>query len=146
MSSSSSIICLFIALVWTVVQKAIVFKSLIWFTLQFQWYLYKEIAKRCQGYGIKRLTFKRKYAKRERKVGFVCRPFNKDAKNRFSNATYLPSSLHNLHNRCCFLSDLYQSDICRDIQKIEPLIKQCGSLPWKLYKITKRFQTPEFEK
>ena len=42
-----------------------------------------------------------------------------------------------------FLFDLDQSNICRDIQKIEPLIKQCLPIPQKLYEITKRLRTPE---
>jgi hypothetical protein len=42
-----------------------------------------------------------------------------------------------------FLFDLDQSNICRDIQKIEGLIRKCVPLPQKLYNITKRLQTPE---
>jgi hypothetical protein len=42
-----------------------------------------------------------------------------------------------------FLFDLDQSNICRDIQKIEELIRQCVSIPQKIYPLTKRLQTPE---
>ena len=42
-----------------------------------------------------------------------------------------------------FLFDLDQSNICRDIQKIESLVRQCLPIPQKLYNITKRLQTPE---
>ena len=43
-----------------------------------------------------------------------------------------------------FLFDLDQSNICRrDIQKIEPLIRNCLPIPQKLYNITKRLKTPE---
>ncbi len=42
-----------------------------------------------------------------------------------------------------FLFDLDQSIICRDIQKIESLIRRCVPIPQKLYKITKRLNTPE---
>jgi DDE superfamily endonuclease len=43
-----------------------------------------------------------------------------------------------------FLFDLDQkSNICRDIQKIEGLIRQCVPIPQKIYNITKRLQTPE---
>jgi hypothetical protein len=35
------------------------------------------------------------------------------------------------------------SNICRDIQKIESLIRKCVPIPQKLYKITKRLRTPE---
>ncbi len=36
-----------------------------------------------------------------------------------------------------------QSNICRDIQKIESLIRKCFSIPQKVYNIIKRLQTPE---
>lgn len=43
-----------------------------------------------------------------------------------------------------FLFNLDQSNICRDIQKIESLIRKCIPIPQKLYRITKkRLQTPE---
>ena len=46
-----------------------------------------------------------------------------------------------------FLFDLDQSNICRDIQKIEPLIRNCLPIPQKIYNITKRLKTPnEVEK
>ena len=36
-----------------------------------------------------------------------------------------------------------QSNICRDIQKIERLIRACIPIPQKIYHITKRLKTPE---
>ncbi len=42
-----------------------------------------------------------------------------------------------------FLFDLDQSNICRDIQKIESLIRQCVPIPQKTYQITKRLKTLE---
>ena len=42
-----------------------------------------------------------------------------------------------------FLFNLDQSNICRDIQKIESLIRQCIPIPQKIYNITKRLKTPE---
>jgi len=36
---------------------------------------------------------------------------------------------------------LDQINICRDIQKIEGLIRQCIPIPQKIYKITKRLKT-----
>ena len=42
-----------------------------------------------------------------------------------------------------FLFDLDQSNICRDIQKIEKLIRECVPIPQKMYPITKRLKTPE---
>ena len=40
-----------------------------------------------------------------------------------------------------FLFDLDQSNICRDIQKIEKLIRNCLPIPQKIYNITKRLKT-----
>src|SRR6476660_1153080 len=37
-----------------------------------------------------------------------------------------------------FLFDLDQSNICRDIQKIAPLIRNCLPIPQKLYNIKRR--------
>ena len=37
-----------------------------------------------------------------------------------------------------FLFDLDQSNVCRDISILEPLVKRCIPLPKKLYKRTKR--------
>src|SRR3954452_3951698 len=42
-----------------------------------------------------------------------------------------------------FLFDLDQSTVCRDIQKIEKLIRECVPIPQKIYGITKRLKTPE---
>ncbi len=42
-----------------------------------------------------------------------------------------------------FLFDLDQSNVCRDIQKIEGLIRQCVPIPQKIYNKTKRLQTLE---
>ena len=44
-----------------------------------------------------------------------------------------------------FLFSLDQSNICKDIQKIEPsLIRNCLPIPQKiLYNITKRLKTPQ---
>ena len=42
-----------------------------------------------------------------------------------------------------FLFDLDQSNICRDIQKIENLIRKCIPILQKLYNKTKRLRTTE---
>jgi len=42
-----------------------------------------------------------------------------------------------------FLFNLDQSNICRDIQKIERLVRQCLPISQKIYNITKRLRTPE---
>jgi hypothetical protein len=40
-----------------------------------------------------------------------------------------------------FLFDLDQSNICRDIQRIERLVRQCIPIPQKICDITKRLRT-----
>jgi hypothetical protein len=40
-----------------------------------------------------------------------------------------------------FLFGLDQSNICRDIQKIESLIRKCVLIPQKIHNITKRLKT-----
>ncbi len=42
-----------------------------------------------------------------------------------------------------FLFDLDQSNICKDIQKIEHLIRRCVPISQKIYNITKRLRTPD---
>src|SRR5205085_1266548 len=42
-----------------------------------------------------------------------------------------------------FLFDLDQSNVCRNIQKIERLVRECLPVPQKIYSITKRLRTPD---
>jgi hypothetical protein len=42
-----------------------------------------------------------------------------------------------------FLFGLDQSNVCRDIQKIERLIRRCLPIPQKLYNVIKRLKTKE---
>jgi hypothetical protein len=42
-----------------------------------------------------------------------------------------------------FLFGLDQSDVCRDIRKIERLIRRCLPIPQRLYNVTKRLKTKE---
>ena len=42
-----------------------------------------------------------------------------------------------------FLFGLDQSNVCRDIEKIESLIRECLPIPQKLYKVTRRLKTKE---
>ena len=51
--------------------------------------------------------------------------------------------LYITHTLAGFLFDLDQSNICRDIQKVEPLVRKCVPIPQKMHKITKRLRTPE---
>lgn len=100
----------------------------------------KEISKRYEKHEIQRLSSKRKDV-RERSVG-AGRPFKLDVKDRFL-MLLVYYRLYITYTLAGFLFDLNQSNICRDIQKIERLIRQCLPIPQKIYSITKRLQTPE---
>jgi Helix-turn-helix of DDE superfamily endonuclease len=98
----------------------------------------KKITKRYAKYENKRLS-KRK--DRERATG-AGRPFKLDVKDRFL-MLLVYYRLYITYTLAGFLFNLDQSNICRDIQKIEPLIRSCLPIPQKIYNITKRLQTPE---
>ncbi len=70
------------------------------------------------------------------------RHFKLDVKNRFL-MLLVYYRLYITYTLAGFLFDLDQSNICRDIQKIEGLIRQCVPIPQKTYQITKRLKTPE---
>ncbi len=100
----------------------------------------KKITKKYTKHEIQRLSSKRKYY-RERRIGAVGRHFNLNLKDKFLMllAYY---RLYITYTLIGFLFDLDQSNICRDIQKIEGLIRQCIPIPQKTYQITKRLKTP----
>ena len=98
----------------------------------------KEITKRYNMHENKRLS-KRK--NRERAMG-AGRPFKLELENRFL-MVLVYYRLYITYTLAGFLFDLDQSNICRDIQKIEGLVRKCLPIPQKLYRITKRLQTPE---
>jgi len=95
----------------------------------------KKISKRYSKYELHRLS------SIKRKAGAVGRPFKLDVKNR-SLMLLVYYRLYITYTLAGFLFDLDQSNICRDIQKIEPLIRNCLPMPQKLYNITKRLKTP----
>jgi len=120
-------------------KKPLLFKSFTGLTVkEFDDIYKKEIAKRYDKYEIQRLS-KRKG--RERRYG-AGRRFSLDIKNRFL-MVLVYYRLYITYTLAGFLFDLDQSNVCRDIQKIEPLIKQCLPIPQKIYKITKRLKTTE---
>jgi hypothetical protein len=121
-------------------RKPILFKSFTGLIVQEFDEIYEEIAKRYDKHEIKRLS-KRK--NRERSMG-AGRPFKLDVKNRFL-MLLIYYRLYINYTLAGFLFDLDQSNICRDIQKIEGLVRQCVAIPQKIYKITKRLKTPEEE-
>jgi len=99
----------------------------------------KEISKRYDKYEIQRLSKRNK--DRERNIG-AGRPFKQDVKNRFL-MLLVYYRLYITYTLAGFLFNLDQSNICRDIQKIESLARQCLPIPQKIYNITKRLNTSE---
>jgi hypothetical protein len=98
----------------------------------------KEITKRYHDYELKRLSI-RKNRKRDTGAG---RHFKLDVKDRFL-MLLVYYRLYITYTLAGFLFDLDQSNICRDIQKIEELVRLCVPIPQKTYNITKRIQTLE---
>ena len=96
------------------------------------------MAKKYTKYEIQRLY---KRIGRERDVG-AGRPFKLDLKNRFL-MLLVYYRLYITYTLAGFLFNLDQSNVCRDIQKIERLVIQCIQIPQKIYRITKRLKTPE---
>src|SRR3954452_4237102 len=70
------------------------------------------------------------------------RPFTLELENRFL-MLLVYYRLYITYTLAGFLFDLDQSNICRDIQKIEGLVRKCLPIPQKIYRITKRLRTPE---
>ena len=97
--------------------KPRIFKSFTGLTLQeFDNIYKKDIAKRYEKHEIKRLS-KRKDRERERKFG-AGRPFKLDVRDRFL-MLLVYYRLYITYTLAGFLFDLDQSNVCRDIQKIE---------------------------
>ena len=120
-------------------QKPMLFKSFTGLTVQQFDNIYdKEITKRYNKTRDKAFI-KKKDRKREIGAG---RPFKLDVKDRFL-MLLVYYRLYITYTLAGFLFDLDQSNICRDIQKIESLVRQCLPIPQKLYNITKRLKTPE---
>jgi hypothetical protein len=119
-------------------RKPILFKSFTGLSVQeFDDIYDKEIVKRYHDYEFKRLS-KRKNRKRSIGAG---RSFKLDVKDRFLMLLvyyrlYITYTLAD-----GFLFDLDQSNICRDIQKIESLIRKCIPIPQKIYSLAKRLRT-----
>jgi hypothetical protein len=120
------------------------FESFIGLTVQeFNDIYDKEIAKRYGKYEIQRLSFKRN-KDRKRNIGAGGRPFKLDLKNRVVMLLVYYYRLYITYTLTGFLFDLDQSSsTCRDIQKIEGLIRLCLPIPQKTYPITKRLKKPE---
>lgn len=122
-------------------KKPFLFRSFTGLTVQqFDDIFDKEIKKRYEKYEIQRLSRKRK-ENRKRKAG-AGRHFKLDVKNRFL-MLLVYYRLYITYTLAGFLFDLDQSNICRDIQKIESLIRECVPIPQKIHHIAKRLKTTE---
>ena len=95
----------------------------------------KEIESKYDEHERKRLSNR----KRKRDIG-AGRPFKLKAKERFL-MLLVYYRLYITYTLSEFLFDLNQSNVCRDISMLEPLIKLCIPLPKKLYKRTRRLRT-----
>jgi hypothetical protein len=96
----------------------------------------REIESRYEEHERKRLSKRR----RQRDVG-AGRPFKLKVKERFFLMLLIYYRLYITYTLSGFLFDLDQSNICRDMSIIEPLVKRCIPLPKKLYKRTRRLRT-----
>lgn len=122
-------------------KKPLLFKSFTGLTVQeFDNIYNKEIITRYVKHESKRLSSKRK-ENRKRKIG-AGRHFKLNLKDRLV-MLLVYYRLYITYTLAGFLFDLDQSNICRDIQKIEGLIRQCVPIPQKTYQITKRLKTPD---
>ena len=121
-------------------KKPLLFKSFTGLTAkEFDDIYKKEMAKRYGRHEIKRLSYRKD--SRERSIG-AGRPFKLDIKNRFL-MLLVYYRLYITYTLAGFLFDLDQSSICRDMQKIEPLVRKCVPIPQRMHKTTKRLRTPE---
>ena len=100
--------------------------------------IYKEIESKYEKYEIKRLSSRRN---RERDIGGG-RRFKSVIKDRVT-MVLVYDRLYITYTLMEFLFGLDQSNVYRDIQKIEGLIRLCLPIPQKLYKVTRRLKTKE---
>jgi hypothetical protein len=95
----------------------------------------REIESRYQEYEKKRLSKKR----RIRNIG-AGRPFDLKVRDRFV-MLLVYYKLYITYTHSGFLFNLDQSNVCRDISILEPLIERCIPLPKRLYRRTRRLRT-----
>ncbi len=83
---------------------------------------------------------------KERTEGTIHRrgqAFQAGCQEQVSDAFGIYYRLYITYTLAGFLFDLDQSNICRDMQKIEPLVRKCVPIPQKMYSLSKRLRTPE---
>ena len=92
---------------------------------------------------MKRLSYNRIYRIRERKRDIGAgRHFKLVIKDRVT-MVLVYYRLYITYTLIEFLFGLDQSNVCRDIEKIEGLIRLCLPIPQKLYNVTKRLKSIE---
>lgn len=123
-------------------RKPLLFKSFTGLSIKQFDDIYKEIESKYSKYEIKRLSHRR-YGRRERKraVG-AGRRFKLVVKDRII-MVLVYYRLYITYTLMEFLFGLDQSNICRDIEKMESLIRECLPIPQKLYSVAKRLKTKE---
>lgn len=99
--------------------------------------IYREMESRYEEYEKERLSKRQ----RRRDVG-AGRPFSLKVRDRFV-MLLVYYRLYTTYTLSGFLFNLDQSNVCRDVSILEPLVKQCIPLPKKLYKRTRRLRTIE---
>ena len=118
-------------------RKPRLFKSFTGLSVQQFDDIFKIIEPKYPKHEIKRLSYKRN---REREIGG--RRFKLFVKDRVI-MILVYYRLYITYTLMEFLFGLDQSNVCRDIQKIERLIRSCLPIPQKLYKVTRRLKTKE---
>lgn len=121
-------------------RKPLLFKSFTGLSVKQFDDVFKEIESKYPKYEIKRLS-SRKERRRKRTLG-AGRHFKLVVKDRVI-MVLVYYRLYITYTLMEFLFGLDQSNVCRDIQKIESLIRACLPIPQKLYKVTKRLKTKE---
>lgn len=116
--------------------RPLLFRSFTGLTLSEFDSIYREIESKYNGHERRRYLSNRK---RIRDLG-AGRPFKLKVRERFL-MLLVYYRLYITYTLSGFLFDLDQSNVCRDISIIEPLIKQCIPLPKKLYKRARRLRT-----
>ena len=117
-------------------RKPLLFKSFTGLSISEFDVISREIESRYEEHERKRLSKRR----RQRDVG-AGRPFKLRVKERFFLMLLVYYRLYITYTLSGFLFDLDQSNVCRDICMLEPLVKLCILLPIKkLYKRTRRLK------
>ena len=119
-------------------RKPLLFKSFTGLSVKQFDDIYKIIESKYTKHEIKRLSYKRN---RERDIG-AGRRFKLVVKDRVI-MVLVYYRLYITYTLMEFLFGLDQSNVCRDIEKIESLIRECLPIPQKLYKVTRRLKTKE---